>query len=488
MGAKDQFPLPLPFVKPEAKEIDLPSAFRLAGVENPDIYLARQRVIEAVAIRQLAAAQFLPNLNMGGNYDAHLGVLQQSSGNILKTNRDALYLGMGTYAVAAGTVSVPGIHVGRATSRIPSLTSWSAGQRDRVSRAESIAVRNDVLLRVASAYVQLLRAECRLVIALQIRFETAQVARITAAYARTGQGTAADADRAATDLGRRDNEILQAQNEVLVASAQLAELLNLDPSLRLHAIDGWVVPAPIVPPPDPAWRVACHRPACSGRNWPRAGPPSPRRFFPCGRPRSCRSRPTSSSATATAAFGGGSNLVAQPGGFGGSQASRFDSFGGREDSDIILYWTAQNLGVGNVAQIKAARSNLSSANLEQVIVLNQVRSQVATAYANTLSRFALIGVTENAVRTGSEAFQEDLTRIRGAQGRPIEVLDSIRLLADARYSYLDAICDYNRRNLPSMSPSASRRPIVSPDRSHQTWRRRRSAPVLRVARLLRQMG
>src|ERR1043165_895113 len=47
------------------RPIDLPTALRLAGVYNPEIKLARERVLEAVALRQLAAAQLLPNINAG---------------------------------------------------------------------------------------------------------------------------------------------------------------------------------------------------------------------------------------------------------------------------------------------------------------------------------------------------------------------------------------------------------------------------------------
>src|SRR5262245_30824637 len=56
--------------------IDLPSALRLAGVANPVIVLAQERVVEAVAVHQLAAAQLLPNLNAGANIDLHRGPLQ----------------------------------------------------------------------------------------------------------------------------------------------------------------------------------------------------------------------------------------------------------------------------------------------------------------------------------------------------------------------------------------------------------------------------
>src|SRR5262249_10827692 len=74
---------PPSLLDPNVRPIDLNTALRLAGVQNPDLLLAQQRVVEAAALRQLAAAQFLPTLNGGTNYDSHTGVLQQSNGNIL---------------------------------------------------------------------------------------------------------------------------------------------------------------------------------------------------------------------------------------------------------------------------------------------------------------------------------------------------------------------------------------------------------------------
>src|SRR5262249_5365659 len=53
--------------------IDLASALQLAGVQNPEILLAREQVTEAVAVRQLAAAQFLPSINAGTNVNTHTG-------------------------------------------------------------------------------------------------------------------------------------------------------------------------------------------------------------------------------------------------------------------------------------------------------------------------------------------------------------------------------------------------------------------------------
>ena len=74
---------PPTILRPEVQPIDLDTALRLAGVQNPELNVARQRVLEAAAVRQLAAAQFLPSINPGMNYDTHTGNLQQSNGNIL---------------------------------------------------------------------------------------------------------------------------------------------------------------------------------------------------------------------------------------------------------------------------------------------------------------------------------------------------------------------------------------------------------------------
>jgi outer membrane protein TolC len=133
-------------------------------------------------------------------------------------------------------------------------------------------------------------------------------------------------------------------------------------------------------------------------------------------------------------FGGGSNLV----------SPTFGSFAGRTDLDVIAYWSLQNLAVGNRALINGAAARQSISNFELVAVLNRARSEVAIAYARTRARYAQIDITEKAVRSGQDGFREDLTRIRGGGGLPIEVLNSLRLLAQARMSYLAAIIEYNQ--------------------------------------------
>src|SRR5262249_785574 len=139
------------------------------------------------------------------------------------------------------------------------------------------------------------------------------------------------------------------------------------------------------------------------------------------------------------AFGGGSNLV----------RPIFGGFGGREDLDVVTFWTIQNLGLGNVALIRLADARLQVNQFQQVELLNMVRAEIAEAYARAHARYAQVGTYEDAVRSGYLSFHEDYERILFMGGRrtrdvlPIELLNSFRLLADARLDYLDAIVDYN---------------------------------------------
>jgi outer membrane protein TolC len=427
--------------------IDLGTALRLAGADNPELLLARQRVLESTALRQLAAVQILPNVNVGTNYDLHRGVLQQSTGNILNVNRDGLYVGLGANAVGAGTVNIPGLsltmNVGEAW-----FTYLASRQRVVTAQAASAAVNNDVLLRVASAYLDLLRSEGRQAIARKNRDDGVTVARLTFDFAQAGQGRKADADRAEVELKRRDAEYTQAEGETLAASARLAQLLNLDPGMRLRSLDGWVVPASIVPDPIPLPDLLAialmQRPElASRRSEVRTS------LYELSLAKLLPFSPNVILGFSAGGFGGGSNLISSPPGFiagDGTQvlAPRFGDLFTRTDFDALVFWTIRNMGAGNIALARAADSRAKQAMLRELETLNLVRAQVAEAHAWTAARLAQIDASEKAVLASQDAFTQDLTRIKGGQGLPLELIDSMRLLVRSRYAYLDSIIEYNR--------------------------------------------
>lgn len=427
---------PHTILQPGEYPIDLGTALGLAGAENPELLRARERVTEAVAVRQLAAAQLLPNLTLGTNYNAHRGVLQQASGNVLKTNRDALYVGMGANAVGSSSPGVPGL-----SYNLNVGVGWygflAARQRITTAVAASEAVRNDVLLRVCSSYLDLLRYDGRRAIAAKNREEAAEIVRLTEAYAKTGQGRKADADRALVELKRRDAELTQAEADTLGASARLARLLNLDPATRLKPIDGWVVPTPLVPDPTPLPDLIAtallQRPELTARR-----SEVQVALYELSLAKVLPFSPNVLMGFSSGGFGGGSNLARDAGG------SRFSNLDSRADFDVAVFWTFRNLGVGNVALARAADSRVKQMRFRELETLNAVRAEVAEAKARTDARFLQIDAGEKAVKASGDAFSEDLARIKGGQGLPLELVDSMRLLGRSRYDYLDAIVDYNR--------------------------------------------
>jgi outer membrane protein TolC len=425
--------------------IDLGAALRLAGVENPEVVLSRQRVEAVVAQQQFAAAQVLPTLNLGSNYDKHTGLLQQSSGNILNVDRSALYVGAGANAVAAGTVSIPGLYYNLNLS--DSIYDYFVlRQRAEQSRHESRAVENQVLLEVALAYTDLLGAEGRLSVAILNRNDAREVARLTDVYAKTGEGRQADADRAATELSRREEDLVEARVEVGNASRRLSELLNLDATIRLRPLESRVVPQPVVPSriplaellaialvdrPEMQARQSAIRAALLELDSAKMLPFSPQTIF----------------GFSGGLFGGGSNLVhsSTPPAVGlPPNQPFFGDFKGRTDIDAILYWSARNMGLGNKALIDSARARAQSADFEQRETLDRVRFEVADAYVKTHATFAEIQVRARGIRSGMAGFVEDMVRVRGREARPIELLDSFRHLATERGDYLDRIVAYNR--------------------------------------------
>jgi outer membrane protein TolC len=438
-------PPPVPSLLPaQVSPIDLGTALRLAGVGNPEVLLARERVVEAAALHMQAAVKFLPTLNAGTNVDTHTGPLQQSTGSIIRVNRGAMYLGLGAYAVGAGTVQIPGLVV---TGNVAETIYAELVARQVIQQREfaSQAVRNDVLLRVATAYLELLRAEGRRAVADQTRAQAREVARITAAFANKKQGRQADADRAATTFEQWNAQVLEAEGEVLTASARLAQLLDLDPSVRLQVTDAWVVPAPVVPDPIPLPELLAialtQRPELAERQAAiRAA------LLALQGAKLLPFAPNVTLGYSAGTFGGGSNLVAAgillPDG-SVLQQNRFGNFADRQDFDAVVYWSLQNLGLGNLALVRLAQSHLRSEDLRRLEVLDRVRAEVATAYAGTHARFAQISTGERAVKSSQDAFEEDLRRALGHQGLPIELLDSLRLLGQSRGAYLDAIIDYN---------------------------------------------
>jgi outer membrane protein TolC len=424
--------------------IDLAAAFQLAGVDNPTINLSREVVREAAA-RQLAAqALLLPNLTAGVNYHKHTGDLQASTGLIRSVDSQDLYFGAGAGALGANTVAIPGVrlfcHLGDAI-----YEPLAARQHLESRQSMAAATENNTLLDVAAAYFSLLGAEVRLEALRKGEVEVAEIVRLTEAFAKNGQGRVGDVNRAKANAGLVHLQSQETEADVAAASARLAALLNLDPSVRLRTPGGEIQPVQIIDENEDLGtliqRGLMNRPEVRARLQELAEART--------RVRQERIRPllpTLSVGFSVGGFGGGSNLtaagIAQVG--GGVQVSpSFGRFDSRTDFDVFAVWTLQNAGAGNRALARRAEAVVGQAVAALDQTTNEVRREVAEALADTQAAARQMQLARTQLKVAEEGFHEEMIRIKGTVARALETIDSFRQLLDAQQEILHAVVIYN---------------------------------------------
>jgi outer membrane protein TolC len=418
--------------------LDLETALGLAGADNPTIALAQEAVRASRAEQLQARALLLPTLDAGASIDVHRGTLQSAQGVIEQVNRQALYTGAGAFAVGAGTVNVPGV---RLTAQVADALFEPAAARLRVAAAgfDALATRNNVLLDVTTRYFALVGAEARLQALRQSESELAEVARLTANFAKAGQGREGDAQRARSETLLLHAQEQAAEEEAAVDAAELARLLSMAPAVRLRVNDGLI---PLVELVDlrqdleALVRVALqNRPEVAARGADIATAEAHLRQEQV-RPL----LPVLSVGYSAGEFGGGSNQA----------DTRFGHFDGRTDFDVLAVWSFENLGLGNLALQRRRRADVGAAEAERLRVIDQVRREVAEAYAMAAARGREADVARRRVATAREAYRADLARAKSPfvpKELPLytlEVLNSLRLLTTARQDLVRALIGYDQ--------------------------------------------
>jgi outer membrane protein TolC len=419
----------------EERSIDLREALELAGIENPTIALAEEEIGASEALWLQARALLLPTLNGGMNVRIHQGTLLGSAGTVRDDNVQSFYIGAGASAKAAETVAIPGVqiltHLGDAI-----FAPKAAEQQVIARRFDAVAVRNATLLEVGTAYLALVDAAGQIQSLRQSAQDVGTIVAMTANFAETGQGRNSDAQRAHAQWLLVKSQVEQTQERFAVAAANLARLLELDPSVRL-------VPSDDVPPlldfVDPATPL-----------------PQLLEIAMSGHPElSARSADVATAQVHVrqehvrpwlplimAGFS-----VGDFGGAGSQAVTRSWLSGARMDADVWAVWSLQNLGLGNRARQNRAQVEVGQADAERQRAVDRIRREVAEALALVLAQRQQINVARRRIETSQKAFEEDLRRARNLVGRPIEVLRSLDLLTTARLDLVRAMVGYSNAQL-----------------------------------------
>jgi outer membrane protein TolC len=442
-------PSPLVIPPPSGEyPIDLATALKLADVSNPTIAAARAMILEALGMQLSARSLLLPSLNTGVSYHGHNGVLQRSSGKILQVSQQSLYVGSGARVITAETISIPGVNI-----FTPLTDAWFEPlvARQRLIGAEfhAGATANEILLDVALLDLELLGNQGILEAQRLSESQAYEIVKITDSFAATGEGRKADADRAKAEWRSRRALVQKAEEAVAVTAARLANRLNLDPAVRLTAVGGPLVPIELLDlgtPSQELIRVAlAYRPDLAARNA-AIGEAEARRKEEIGRPL----LPTLWLGFSGGVFGGGSNLV----------PPLVGNFAGRTDFDVRVFWTLFNMGAGNLALIKERDAEVGQAIALRQRTINRARSEILSAVADGRAAVGEFEMARRGLVSADQGFHEDLDRARNNLGRPIEVINSLNLLADARVQLVKALVLYDQAQFRLWVALGSPPPLV----------------------------
>jgi outer membrane protein TolC len=311
-----------------------------------------------------------------------------------------------------------------------------AARRDAAAkRAGPQAATNDSLLAVAEAYFDLQQASGTLAIAREAAANALALSDLTGSYARAGECLEADHHRALTELRRRRKNIRTASGRVKVASTNLVRPVVLDPRLVLVPVEPAEAVVRLVPDAIPlddlVVRGLQHRPELAQVQ--EQVQATLLRF------KQARLRPFIPSIAVSYAGGG----------FGGGNNAFFGNFGARGDAAASLFWELQNLGLADRAIANRRASEHHIADVELVRVQARIAADVVAAYEARAAASGAMSEASQSVTEALESLSLNFRNIRrGAQlpgaTRPIEVLQPIQALVQARTDYLDAVLHYNR--------------------------------------------
>jgi len=413
--------------------IDLANALGLGGADNLQVRLARTRLFQAQARHLEAKTLWLPSMRLGVGYNKHDGRLQETEGNVIEVERNSLFygggLGLGSAPLPGGAGGPPRLFVNLSLADAY-FKPLAACQEVAAHGAAERVASNNSLTEIAVGYHSLLEAHGRLANAAAASEMTQNMVTLVENFEREGFSSQTEVSRARAALGRWRRDVADAERQTVTTSAKLARLLRLPPQVQLVPVEEFVIPIDFVDAGievdgmiAQAWQ---HRPEISQLG--------AYREAACFRVQEEKWRPWIPNVYAGTTYGG----------FGGGTSTDFTSPSDRSDVDLVAVWELENMGLGNVAKQRQRRGELHERVLELEALRERIAAEVVTAAADVTSYRRQMEIAQEAITAAEQSYRLNEQRIRESEGLPIELLQSISALAEARTAYTEAVGNYNR--------------------------------------------
>jgi outer membrane protein TolC len=406
----------------ETLPVDLPTVLRLVNERSPSVGIARARIAEAQARLEKAELQWIPTLTVGAAYNHFDGNTQNQRGEVFSTSRGNLFAGGGV----ALTVDTAAALYGPLMER-----QRKAGAEYRY-QASVIGSELDAAL----AYFDLVQVHAQIAINADV-LEKANAMLTAATNSQTAKldRTAGDINRARTEVLLRKQERVDLDGRAGVASARLARLLLLPPTVRLTPADHVAVPVTLIDGDTPIRELidisvanhpnlAAHRAAIAAA-WERVS--------------LARKTPLLPKVT----------VADQVGGFGGGFNDDLTDFRARNTLGVQVYWELRNFGLGNRADVAEQRAAVDEHHYQLLDAEARLVAEIVEAAQMAKAKAEAIAIAAEAVKEATELYRiakEGTLNLVDSKNLfdALRPLIAIQTLNQARTNSLNAILDYNR--------------------------------------------
>ena len=398
--------------------IDLPTALRLAGADNVEVRIAREKVAEARAAGDSAKARFYPWITPSLALRRHDANAQAVNGPVIDADKQSF---------AAGVALSAQVELGEAH-----FQELAARQQVRVAEAALIGRQRDAVLRAASGYFELARARSAVAVAeesLRIAGRHAEQIAATAAAGITFKGDAARV-QAAVERARLSHS--RAQAEQRMAAARLAEELRLDPAVELVPAAGEIAPLVVVEAGESAAPLVG-----------KALVARPELDEAAGRLEAARVlRRGAEVAPLVPTLGAQASLGGLGGGPSGSGVTRDWGYSG--DYAIGLSWRVGQGGLFDSSRQRETAARERQVALEQERVRDIIRRQVVEQHVRVRSLAVQVELARKALEAADQTARLSRQRRDTGLSAVLEDLQAEEELARSRRDYLATVSEHNQ--------------------------------------------
>ncbi|MGQ0634013.1 MAG: TolC family protein [Planctomycetaceae bacterium] len=427
-------------------QINLATALRLSDARPLIVAAAQASAWVAEAQLQRAQVLWVPEVNLGVVYIRHDGFGPDfnrgvnhpafgfpGGGGPLNQNINYLYAGGSVYQVVNVTDAI--------------FEPLAARQVLNSRRWNIQAAKNDALLATARAYFSVHQYRGQYAATLDVVERGRKlVERITALSEDLVPRI--EVERAKSQLARLEQKAAVAREEWRVASADLTEVLRLDPRVVVEPAEPDHLQITLIEPE----RSLDELIAIGVATRPEIGEQKAMIQAAEVRIRRETHRPLLPMVLLTG-FQTPGHMRMQAGYFGTGYDRNLNLWSWRNDVSLQLVWQLEGLGFGNMARIKQERGEESRAVVGLYRQQDSIAAEVTEAQARLQSAAVRVVQAERALRESQITFEGNFEGLRQTKRfgnvlvqiyRPQEAVIALDQLAQAYDAYFKTVADYNR--------------------------------------------